>query len=74
MEINDYARKVLQKRMGEGLLHPGKVSEDITDFKPEKDSPQRAAVVDFLVRPVTVTVHFIKSSQNSREIQEFDRV
>lgn len=39
VEINDYARKVLQKRMGEGLLHPGKVSEDITDFKPEKDSP-----------------------------------
>lgn len=41
---------------------------------PRRIPPQRAAVVDFLVRPVTVTVHFIKSSQNSREIQEFDRV
>ena len=38
VEIDAYARKELQKRMDDGLLHHGKISEDITNYKPEKDT------------------------------------
>ena len=43
VEINDYACKVLQKRMSEGLLHHAKIHRDVKTFKVPADTPARGA-------------------------------
>lgn len=43
VEINEYACKVLQKRMSEGLLHHAKIHRDVKTFKVPADTPARGA-------------------------------